>query len=158
MKAVSGSFTIGASKAIGYLWGQNLDKIEIIRIYVYQMPTKVNYTQGQSLDLSGLVIYGETNDGVLTNITSSCTFSPANGSPLNTIGTQTIVVTYDELKTSFSVSVAELNFLRYVTYTETNNAYIITGLNIANIEADDLHDLPIPNTYNGKEVVLHNGI
>ena len=62
----------------------------------------------------------------------------------------------ETFETSFDVEVVELDFLRYVTYTETNNAYIITGLNIANIEADDLHDLPIPSSYNGKQVMLSN--
>jgi hypothetical protein len=95
---------------------------------------------------------------VTVDITSSCTFSPANGTSLSTVGTQEVIATYGDFQTSFSVTVAELNFLRYVTYTETNNAYIITGLNIANIEADNLHDLPIPSSYNDKEVVLHNGI
>jgi hypothetical protein len=62
IKAVSGSFSIDANNAIGYLWAQNLEKIEIIRIFVQTMPTKVSYTQGQSLDLTGVVICGETND------------------------------------------------------------------------------------------------
>jgi len=154
IKAVSGSLTIDANKAIGYLWAQNLDAIEIIRIYVYQMPTKVNYTQGQSLDLTGLVIYGETNDGVLTDITSSCTFSPANGSQLSTVGTQTVVVTYGDLQTSFSVEVTYLNFIDYVLYTETDQSIYIYGLKTSAIEADGVHDLSIPSVYGDKRVYM----
>lgn len=158
IKALSGSLTIGASKAIGYLWAQNLDKIEVIRIYVYQMPTKVNYTQGQSLDLTDVEIYAETNNGETIDITNDCTFAPADGSTLSTVGSQDIIVTYGDFQTSFAVTVIALDFLRYVIYAEGQSAYVITGLNIANIEADNLHDLPIPSSYNGKEVVLHNGI
>jgi len=154
IKAVSGSFTIDANNAIGYLWAQNLDKVEIIRIYVNQLPTKVNYMQGESLDLTDVEIYAEANDGGTVDITNDCTFSPANGSALGTVGTQDVIVTYGDFQTSFSVTVAALDFLRYVIYTESSNAYTITGLNIANIEADNLHDLPIPSSYNDKEVVL----
>ena len=158
IKAVSGSLTIDASKAIGYLWAQNLDKIEIERIQVTTPPTKTIYTEGQSLDLTGLVITGTFTDESTADVTSSCTFSPANGSQLSTVGTQTIVVTYTDgditLETSFTVTVNALVVLRYVTYTETDSAYIITGLNIPNIEADNLHDLTIPSRYNGKEIIL----
>lgn len=154
IKAVSGSFSIDANNAIGYLWAQNLDKIEIVRIYVNQLPTKVNYMQGQSLDLTDVEIYAETNNGETIDITNDCTFAPADGSTLSTVGSQDIIVTYGDFQTSFAVTVIALDFLRYVIYAEGQSAYVITGLNIANIEADDLHDLPIPNTYNGKEVIL----
>ena len=154
IKAVSGSFSIDANNAIGYLWAQNLDKIEIVRIYVNQLPTKVNYMQGQSLDLTDVEIYAETNNGETIDITNDCTFTPADGSTLSTVGSQDIIVTYGDFQTSFAVTVIALDFLRYVIYAEGQSAYVITGLNIANIEADDLHDLPIPSTYNGKEVIL----
>lgn len=162
MKATSGAITIDANKAIGYLWGQNLEKREIAKIEVTTMPTKVSYTIGQSLDLTGIVITGTYNDETTADITSSCTFSPADGSALNTEGTQSVIVTYADadttLQTSFNVAVSPLEILRYLTYTlDENQNYIINGLNIANIEADNLHDLYIPNRYNNSEVILEYG-
>ena len=59
-------------------------------------PTKSSYQTGEQLDLTGVVVTAYYADGTTRNVTSSCTFSPADGSTLNTPGTQTITITYSE--------------------------------------------------------------
>ena len=57
-------------------------------------PTKHEYDEGDTLDLTGVVATATFEDGTTQDVTSSCTFSPANGSTLSTPGTQTITATY----------------------------------------------------------------
>ena len=162
LNCAGGSIHIDEGNSRAHIIGVNLEGLKMEEIVINQMPSKLNYFQGQALNLAGLVVHGIYNDLTWSVITNRCTYNPPSDTILSELGTQTVEITYTEddetFETSFDVEVVELDFLRYVTYTETNNAYIITGLNIANIEADNLHDLPIPSSYNDKEVVLHNGI
>ncbi len=158
MRMSGGEVTIYSENAIGYLWAQNLTELATEKIYVKTLPDIVNYMQGENLNLIGVEIYKVYNNGDETDITSSCIFSPANGDTLSDVGIQTVQVSYTEgektFETSFEISVVAFDFLRYVLYSETPTSYIITGLNIANITADNLHSLAIPNTYNEKTVYL----
>lgn len=45
-------------------------------------PTKVEYVKDDALDLSGIVVTGTFDNGVVVDITDDCTFSPANGTIL----------------------------------------------------------------------------
>ena len=45
-------------------------------------PTKVEYSVGDALDLSGIVVTGTFENGVVVDITDICTFSPPNGETL----------------------------------------------------------------------------
>ena len=47
-------------------------------------PTKVKYGKDEALDLSGIVITGTFDNGVVVDITDDCTFSPSNGTILTT--------------------------------------------------------------------------
>lgn len=158
MKATTGNITILANKGLGYLWGQNLDKLEIVKIEVTQLPNKVEYYEGESLDLTGLIVTGTYNDGQTINVTSSCTYEPADGDTLVGIGSQDIIATYgegdDALQDSFSVDVEALEPLKYLQYLEQADKYIIKGIKVAEIEEDELKVLRVPKTWNGKELVL----
>ena len=124
------------------------------------MPTKVSYNFGENLNLTGLVITGTFNDETTANVTSICTFSPANGDALVNEGTQTVVATYTDgditLQTSFEIEVGSMDLLRYLVYDETSSNIYVHGLNTANIEADGIHELNIPNTWNGKFLMLRD--
>ena len=52
-------------------------------------PSKLNYKVGETLDLTGLVL-----DADGTAVSSGYTASPANGSTLNTVGAQTVTISY----------------------------------------------------------------
>ena len=71
---------------------------KLYRLKVASAPTKTTYYEGDTLDLSGVQINLEeytAKKGVLntTNVTSSCTFSPANGTQL-TSGNTSVTATY----------------------------------------------------------------
>ena len=68
------------------------------RLVVATPPTKTTYNEGESLNLSGLKINLEeytANQGVIktTDVTSSCTFSPVNGTQLSSSNTS-VTATY----------------------------------------------------------------
>ena len=74
-------------------------------IAVTTQPTKTEYTVGDALDLTGCVVTATYSDNTTANVTSSCTFSPANGAKLETTGTQNVSVSYENKTTSFNVTV-----------------------------------------------------
>lgn len=94
---------------VGYEADSSIDNpIEIQSISVTTQPTKTSYYTGDTLDLTGLVITAYTNKNMVTyDVTNDCTFSPDNNATLDTAGTITINVTYDELTTSFDVTVTQ---------------------------------------------------
>jgi hypothetical protein len=153
-KALTGSVSVAIGNSIGYLWGQNLAERQLESISVSQMPETVSFVEGSELDLTGVEITGTFNDGTTADVTLLCTFNPADGDTLETVGEQTIEVTLGTLQTSFDVEVVALDILRYLTYYEYSTYYVITGIKTAEIEADGVHKLTIPNTLNGKEVRL----
>lgn len=53
-------------------------------------PIKVEYVKGDVLDLSGIVVTGTFDNGVVVDITDDCTFSPTNGTILT--GNETSVI------------------------------------------------------------------
>lgn len=63
-------------------------------------PTKTSYEQGDTLDLTGIVVTATYADGTTANVTNNCTFSPADGATMSTVGDQTITATYTVTDTS----------------------------------------------------------
>lgn len=49
---------------------------------VLTSPTKTSYTAGETLDLTGIAVKAKFSDGTEQDVTSECTFSPANGTVL----------------------------------------------------------------------------
>ncbi len=70
---------------------------------------KTAYVRGEALNLTGLVVTGTFSDGT-SRAVRSYTTNPANGTVLNEVGEQEIVVTYKEVTTSFKVTVANQKF------------------------------------------------
>lgn len=124
---------------------------ELVSIEVTTPPNQTEWTQGDTLDLAGIVVTGTYDDGTTEDVTAQCTFSPASGDTLTVAGIITDTVTLGELTTSFELDVADYPFfdLRYVVYTidNTNKLIRITALNVANIVADNLASLTIPDHY-----------
>lgn len=83
-------------------------------ISIDALPNKTEYYVGDTLNTVGAKIIGHYDNGASIDVTSKCTFSPKT---LNTLGKQTITVTYLSKTTSFVVSV-----LPRPTYTVTFNA------------------------------------
>lgn len=65
---------------------------------------KTSYNHNEALDLTGLVVNAVYNDGSTEAVTDYTT-NPANGTVLNTVGNQTVTVTYKGKTSSFDVAV-----------------------------------------------------
>lgn len=76
---------------IDFTTTQAIESVNINSITITTPPTKVNYYKGEQLDLSGIVVQGITDGNTQVDVTSLCTFSPADGTTLTTLGT--VVVT-----------------------------------------------------------------
>ena len=75
LKVVDGGWVLGE-------FPKNLVKIEVT-----SSPTTVNYTEGDSLDLTGLIVTATFSDGSTEDVTSQCIMSPAAGTVLATTDT-----------------------------------------------------------------------
>ena len=96
--------------------------IPVDHISITTQPTTRNYAQYDTLSLSGMVVTATFTDGVTANVTSVATASPANGSALNTSGTQTITVTYGGKTATTTVTVNAMTSIA-VTTMPTKTAY-----------------------------------
>lgn len=65
-------------------------------------PTKIVYTEGEDLDLTGFKVIATYSDGSTNDVTSEVTVTGYNK---NSVGTQNITVTYQGINKSFSVTV-----------------------------------------------------
>lgn len=79
-------------------WPANFIGIEIVR-----QPTRKQYAAGQYLELSGISVVAKYASGD-QDITHLCTFSPADGDQLNTVGTATITATYVYAGTTYTAT------------------------------------------------------
>ena len=106
--------------------------VAAITLAITTQPTKTNYIQGETLDLTGIVVTASAT-GYTENVTASCSFSPANGSTLSTAGTITITATYGSKTATTSVTVNAISVIA-ITTQPTKTAYIqgdsldLTGL------------------------------
>ena len=126
--------------------GTGLQKIEVTT-----EPTKITYVQGDALDTSGIAITATYTDNTTADVTSNCTFSPANGSTLNDTGTHAIIVSCTEngitKTTAFGVTVtsAVLDSIA-VTTNPTTTSYTVG-------DSLDLTGLVVTATYDGGATV-----
>ena len=75
LKVVDGEWSLGEYPKI------------LMRIEVTTSPTTVEYTEGDSLDLTGLIVTATFSDGTTEDVTSQCIMSPADGTVLATTDT-----------------------------------------------------------------------
>lgn len=109
-------------------------------ISITTAPTKRVYVKGESLDLSGMVVTATFNSGATEEVTSLCTASPASGTTLSTLGSQTVTVSYTEngvTKTaSFTVSVS----VKTVTWAGGTDEEIVAMVEAADQGVINLSD------------------
>ena len=65
-----------------------------VSIAITTPPTKTSYKPNEQLDLTGIVVTGYSAN-LTRDVTSSCTFSPADGTTLTTEGTFTLTASFD---------------------------------------------------------------
>lgn len=92
--------TYGDKTCTFNVWVEEAEKP--VSLLVNALPTKLNYTVGETLDTSGMVLRLVTNRNSSQEISSGYTCTPT---VLSTAGRQQITVTYENLTCSFSVNV-----------------------------------------------------
>lgn len=79
-----------------------VESAQLSSISVHTLPRKTEYTLGETLDTSGLVLSLHSAGGNITTITEGFTASP---SKLDTVGLQTITLSYQGLSCTYTVNV-----------------------------------------------------
>ena len=99
-------------------------------------PTKVEYFKGDALDLSGIVVTGTFDNGVVVDITDDCTFSPANGTILTADDTAVTVSFLWGGKTYTTTQAILVHSFKIVTWAGGTDKEIV-----AMVEAADRGDI-----------------
>ena len=108
-------------------------------IAITTQPTKRNYTKGETLNLSGMVVKATLNSGNSAVVTSYTT-SPANGSVLNTIDTITVTVSYTENGVTKTANTTVTVSAKIVTWASGTDAEIADMVAAADAGQIDLKD------------------
>ena len=82
----------------------NVELPLVTAIQVKTLPKKTVYTESDTLNTAGLVVQAVTRNGASTLSADQYTLSPTL---LETVGQQTITVTFGQLTTTFAVTVRE---------------------------------------------------
>lgn len=85
-------------------------ELDVNDLSIKTAPTKLNYKVGEELDLTGLVLTADDKD-----VTSGYTASPANGATLNSVGAQTVAITYGGKTVNQTIHVGELKSIAITT-------------------------------------------
>ena len=90
----------------------------LVKIEVTSSPTTVEYTEGDALDLTGLVVTATFSDGSTEDVTSQCIMSPAAGTVLATTDTNVnISYTYKEVtKVTSQIIIVESAVITYLSF------------------------------------------
>ena len=91
-------------------------------IRIASLPNKTTYIEGQSLDLTGLVVKLDYNSGKTETITDYTV-----GEYENTVGKRDIAITYEDFTTSFPVEFVEKNLTAIMVTTQPSKAKYVVG-------------------------------
>ena len=108
-------------------------------ITISTQPTKRNYTKGETLNLSGMVVkatFSSGNSAVVTGYTTS----PANGSALSTTGTITVTISYSENGVTRTASTTVTVMVKIVTWATGTDEEITDMVAAADAGEIDLKD------------------
>ena len=114
----------------------------IMNIALNTNNVKKEYKAGEALDLTGLVVNANYNDNSRKTVTDYVT-NPANGTVLETIGEQKVVVTYQAKTAEFTVNVVPA---KKAVWTEQE----------AKIMSDNLYGIVLPYTGFEESVVTYD--
>ena len=103
-------------------------------------PTKVEFGKGEALDLSGIVVTGTFDNGVVVDITDDCTFSPANGTILTGNEASVIVSFAWGGKTYTTTQAITVKLLKIVTWAGGTDEEIVAMVEAADRGEINLSD------------------
>lgn len=121
-------------------------------IAVTTQPTKTTYTQGETLNLTGLMITATYTDNSTSNVNwgdSGLTASPGSGSTLSPYGTQSVTLSFAGKDVSFNITVQPAVSSIVVTTQPTKTAYLAR-------ESLDLTGLELQATYTDSSTSIVN--
>lgn len=95
LKTLTGTFRVTFKEA---------EPNTVIGMELLSAPTKLTYTKGESLSTSGLTLRLKKYSGASEDVTKGFTCEPT---VLDTVGTQTVTVTYNDKTVTFDVTVTE---------------------------------------------------
>lgn len=125
---------------ITYQTSQSITVTRVLSsIAIATQPTKKNYTKGETLNLSGMVVKATFTSGNSAVVTSYTT-SPVNGSTLNTTGTITVTVSYSEngvTKTASTTVTVSIKIVTWATGTDAEIADMVAAADAGQISLKD---------------------
>jgi alpha-tubulin suppressor-like RCC1 family protein len=138
----NGSFTFIATDLAGNVTEETVTITHIVSptqvktISISQLPSKLNYIQGEQLDPAGGAIAVTTYEGVLSTVSLSLDMLSGYDPYSSVYGPQTVTVTYQGVTTTFEVY---LNRFIDVPYGHRNYVHInaLVGLGIINGYSDN---------------------
>ena len=126
-----------ADKSMTITFDLSIQELEYMAVTTN--PTKMAYSAGETIDYTGIVVTATYSDGSTADVTSSCVFSPASGTTINT--DTTVTISYGELSCTLLLTVAATMSLvvdttpTKTTYAPSENADY-TGAVIKAVHAD----------------------
>lgn len=104
------------------------------------VPTKTTYYKGDALNLSGAKVTATFTSKATEDVTSKASFSPANGTTLNNLGTQTITISYTENNVTKTATTSVTVSVKTVTWSGGTDAEIVNMVQAADAGAIKLSD------------------
>ena len=139
---LSGELTVGEStitvtyedKTATFTVAVTAVPVVLDSITITTQPSKVTYTKGETLSLAGMVVTAAYSDGSNSVVTEYMA-NPASGTVLNTVGTQTIVVSYAENgvteTASVNITVNEVVITQHTVTFSPNNETPDTNVTVS---------------------------
>ena len=116
------------------------DPVSPTGIAITTPPIKVEYSVDESLDLTGIVVTGTFDNGVVVDITDDCTFSPANGTILTTDDT-TVTVSFSWGGKNYTTTQAiTIRLVKIVTWAGGTDEEIVAMVKAADRGEINLSD------------------
>lgn len=92
----------------------NLTAIKLQSLAITTQPTKVNYSSGETMNLSGLVVTATWTNGSTENVTNNCSYLYSSGVTMTTTGSSDINKSYTN-----TIAYTEGNITKQTSYTGT---------------------------------------
>ena len=118
--------------------------IELNKIVLTKLPTKLSYLEGHELDLSGMVVTAVMNNGIENTVGTGYTVNGYSAEP----GKYTITVTYMGKTASFEVTVVKKQLVSLVLNSLPDKLEYVSG------QAFDENGIQVIATYDNGDVIV----
>ncbi len=118
--------------------------LELDKIVLSSLPNKIEYLEGQDLDLTGMVVTAVMNNGMENIVASGYSVSGYSSEP----GTHTVTITYLKKTATFDVTVAERKIVSLVLNSLPEKTEYVSG------QAFDERGMQVIATYDNGDVIV----